>query len=245
MQSLNSQQKDFKAYVSEVSDGNMSFVWGEEQEVRSNRQELFKKASTDERSISIVQLEHGDEVKYIDESLNNSLEKESGDKIIADAISTDKRGLGLMLLVADCIPAVLYDQDKKAISIIHAGRKGVELNILGKTIEWMHKKYGTEASDLLLFSGPCIGKESYVFDSIVDIDTVFWGEYLRLGQDNKHYMDIIGKFKQQGQEAGLVESQINLSEIDTYQDKRYFSHRRSMATGETEGRFALLACIAE
>lgn len=241
MRALTSEQDGFKAMVSEISDGNMSYIWGDEKEVSNNRQNLIQQTSVLENSVSVIQLEHGDKIKYISRSLGNSLDRQSAELVVADAISTDKKGLCLMLLVADCIPAVLYDSAKPALSIIHAGRKGVELNILAKTITWMKATYSSRTEDLVLITGPSIAQESYVFDSKDQIDTHFWDSFLEYGSDGKYHMDVLGMFKKQAQNSGLTDLQMRFSKIDTYADNNFFSHRRCLATGEPEARFALLA----
>lgn len=228
---------------SEVSDGNMSFLWGDEADVIANRTKFIESAGIKPELVSVIQLEHGDKIYHAEQSLGNALDKRAASAVTADAIATDRKGLGLMLIVADCIPALLYDAQNHAVAIIHAGRKGVEQDILTKTVDWMNEKFGSKSDELELISGPSIAKESYVFDSKDAIDADFWGEFLSLGSDKKYHIDVLGKFRWQAKQAGLTGKHINLSAINTFTDHNYFSHRRSSATGEPEGRFALLAYI--
>lgn len=232
-----------KAIVSEISDGNMSFLWGDEADVVANRTKFIESAGIKPELVSIIQLEHGDKIHYVDKSLGNALNKSAAAAVTADAIATDRKGLGLMLIVADCIPAVLYDTQNAALAIIHAGRKGVEQDILTKTIAWMNEKFGSAISDMKLIGGPSIAKESYVFDDTKEIDVAFWGDFLSLGADKKYHMDVAGKFCSQAKLAGLTDPQVAMSKIDTFADRHYFSHRRSTAENKPEGRFALLAYI--
>ena len=229
-----------KVEFSKVSDGNMSFVWGNEADVIKNRQQFLEKCGFEPKSSTIVYLEHGVKIHKIEEPRGNIIDKSRQQELIGDGLYTDKAGATLMLVVADCIPAVLYDPVDKQICVLHAGRKGVELNILAEAIEKMNPK---NPNQLELIAGPAISKESYVFDSEKGVNKNFWGSDFKLGNDNKYHMDIKNKLKKQAIELGLAEKNVDISKIDTFIDENYFSHRRSMATSEPEGRFAVVVSI--
>jgi copper oxidase (laccase) domain-containing protein len=116
----------------------------------------------------------------------------------------------------------------------------VELNILAEAVKMMNPK---DPKQLILIAGPAISKESYVFDSDEGVDKKFWGSDFGLGNDKKYHVDIKNKFKKQAIYLGLSEKNISISKIDTYQDQNYYSHRKSMKTGEAEGRFAIIASL--
>jgi hypothetical protein len=187
-----------------------------------------------------VSLEHGKKIHNIDASIGNFLSKARQDELIGDGLIVKKPGIALVLVVADCIPAALYDPKSGQLAIIHAGRKGVEINILSEAVKMMGS---VDSKDLVLISGPAISKESYKFDSKEGVDTDFWGSEFTMGEDGKYQMDIKAKFKSQALQLGLSENNISISEIDTFNSKDYFSHRRSMATGEPESRFAIIASV--
>lgn len=229
-----------KVEFSKVSDGNMSFVWGNEADVIKNRQQFLKKSGFQPEDSTIISLEHGIKIHKIKESRGNILAKSRQQELIGDGLYTDKAGATLMLVMADCIPAVLYDPVDKQICVLHAGRKGVELNILAEAVEMIKPK---DPKQLILVAGPAISKESYVFDTDKGVDKEFWGSDFGLGNDKKYHMDIKNKFKKQAIYLGLSEKNISISKIDTYQDQNYYSHRRSMKTGEAEGRFAIIASL--
>lgn len=229
-----------KLEFSKISDGNMSFVWGNEADVIKNRQQFLENNSFELNDSTCISLEHGKKILKIDKPKSNLLDKSRQDELVGDGLYTNKPGVVLMLVVADCIPAVLYDPVDMQLCVLHAGRKGVELNILAEAIEMMKPK---DPKQLIMIAGPAISAESYVFDSDENVDREFWGNDFSLGDYKKYHMDIKSKFKKQAIELGLFENNIDISKIDTFDDKNYFSHRRSMATGEREGRFAITACI--
>jgi copper oxidase (laccase) domain-containing protein len=107
----------------------------------------------------------------------------------------------------------------------------------------MKTRYGTNPADVIMISSPSISAESYVFDSTDGMDLSFWGQDVSKGKDGKYHMDIKSRFESQAINAGIKRSNMTISPTDTFTDINYFSHRRSMATGEPEGRFAVFAQI--
>jgi YfiH family protein len=229
-----------KVEYSKVSDGNMSFVWGNEADVIKNRQQFLENNSFDADGVSYISLEHGNKIHKVDAPKANLLDSTRQDELVGDGLYTNRPGMALMLVVADCIPAALYDPLGRQLCVLHAGRKGVELNILAEAVKMMNPK---DPKQLILIAGPTISKESYVFDSDEGVDKKFWGSDFGLGNDKKYHMDIKNKFKKQAIYLGLSEKNISISKIDTYQDQNYYSHRKSMKTGEAEGRFAIIASL--
>jgi copper oxidase (laccase) domain-containing protein len=47
---------------------------------------------------------------------------------------TDRPGVALTILVADCAPVVLYDPVRRAIAVAHSGRVGTIRGVLPVTI---------------------------------------------------------------------------------------------------------------
>lgn len=56
---------------------------------------------------------------------------------IADAAVSSRRGLGLMIRVADCVPVLLADPAAGVIGAAHAGRAGLLAGVLGETVAAM------------------------------------------------------------------------------------------------------------
>jgi YfiH family protein len=229
-----------KVDFSKISDGNMSFVWGDEADVIKNRQQFLKKLGYNPKDTTIISLEQSNKVNKIRSSLGNVLDKSRMMELTCDGLVATGKHSTLMLIVGDCIPAALYDPVSKQLAIIHAGRKGVELNILSEAVKILGD---VDPKEMILISGPAISKESYVFDSEVGVDIDFWGKDFSPGEDGKYHMDIKSKFKSQAIALGLSEENIDISPVDTFASKDYFSHRRSMAKSEPEGRFAIIASI--
>lgn len=74
-----------------------------------------------------------------------------------DASTTNRPGLLLGVQTADCVPILLVDRKKRAVSAVHAGWRGTLQRILLKTIGKMQMQFGTKPADLLAAIGPSIG----------------------------------------------------------------------------------------
>ena len=90
---------------------------------------------------------HGDDVLLVDEPGPAPSEQVP----TADALVTATPGLGLMVRVADCVPVLLADPSTGVLGVVHAGRAGVVLDVVGRTLGRMYEQ---GASDLLAWVGP-------------------------------------------------------------------------------------------
>lgn len=231
---------------SEVSDGNMAYVWGKDspEEVEQNRSAFCKKIGTDIDKVTAVALQHGNEV-IIPTQANGGvgMHPNSQDIIEADGLITNQKGVGMCFIIADCMPVVVYDPANHAVGLFHAGRRGVEKDILEQGIKLMAKEYGSKAKDLMIGVGPAISTEDYGFEHTKELDTKFWGDRLKRENDGLYHMDIKNRLKDQAIELGVQPQNIEICSVNTFTDKNFFSHRRSAATGETEGRFAAIVYL--
>lgn len=93
---------------------------------------------------------HGDTVLQVTEPS----EQGAAEGVLqADALVTDRPGVGLMIRVADCVPILLVGSgaDGPVIGAAHAGRKGVALDIVTRAVERMQ---ALGASGLRAWIGP-------------------------------------------------------------------------------------------
>ena len=81
-----------------------------------------------------------------------------------DALITRDPQVLLGIYVADCCAVFLVDSRRSAIGLVHSGKKGTELNIVGAVIQKMAMEYGTEPADLVAQLSPCIRPPFYEVD---------------------------------------------------------------------------------
>ena len=84
---------------------------------------------------------HGDEVVHV---VDEPPAGPTDDVPVADALVTTRRGTGLMVRVADCVPVLLADPREGVVGAVHAGRVGTALDVVGRTVERMRELGATE-----------------------------------------------------------------------------------------------------
>src|SRR5262249_44982447 len=67
----------------------------------------------------------------------------------ADAIITRDRSVYLGIYVADCCAVFLVDPRRKAVGLVHSGKKGTSLNIVAQTVRRMSAEFGTDPDDAI------------------------------------------------------------------------------------------------
>jgi copper oxidase (laccase) domain-containing protein len=87
----------------------------------------------------------------------------------ADALVTDRLDLCLGIYVADCAPVFIVDPVRRAIGLVHSGKKGTELAIARETIVAMQRFFGSTPGDLVVQIGPCIRPPHYEVDFASEI----------------------------------------------------------------------------
>lgn len=78
----------------------------------------------------------------------------------ADAMVTDRPGVALGILTADCVPVLFADSEAGVIGAAHAGWKGAFSGVLEATVAAM-ADLGARADRIAAAVGPCIRQESY------------------------------------------------------------------------------------
>jgi hypothetical protein len=135
-----------------------------------------------------------------------------------DALVTDQAGLSVSVRTADCYPILLADQRRRAVAAVHAGWRGTAAGIIAKTIQRMHARFGTDASELRVAIGPGIGACCYE----VGLDVA-----LQFGFERAGCIDLAEINRLQLVAAGALESKIDTVAGCTKCDPlRFHSFRR-------------------
>lgn len=155
--------------------------------------------------------------------------------VFADVLYTETPGVAMFLPVADCVGTVVYDPKRRALALAHLGRHASIAKALSQTIEFFKQK-GSDPADIRIWMGPSVAKDDYVleyFDHQTDTD---WQNYVDSRADGVH-LDLAGYNKALAIKAGVPETNICVSDVNTARDTNYFSHSQ----GDTNGRFAVVA----
>lgn len=205
-------------------DGNLAYhVNDKEVNVDKNRQALEKYGFTI-KNLRYMNQVHKDTIKIVDKNSDFLLDN-------CDALITNEKNVPLLVMVADCIPVLLYDKEKGVIAAIHAGRNSTFLSISEKTAKKMIKEFACEAKNIKAILGPSIQKCCYeVSQELANIvKTSFGKEFV-----NNRNIDLQGINKQQLEKMGIKDIEIS-THCTKCTDNSYFSYRVSSSTGRFAG----------
>jgi len=157
----------------------------------------------------------------------------------ADALVTDRPGLALGILTADCTPLLLADREAGVIAAAHAGWKGALGGVVESTLALMEAR-GAERARIAAAVGPVIARKSY------EVDDAFLRRFAEAepanerfftpGREGHHQFDLEAYVLSRLADAGVTRAEA--LGLDTYSDRaRFFSYRRATHEGEpTYGR---------
>jgi YfiH family protein len=158
------------------------------------------------------------------------------DRPHADAMVTDRPGLLLGILTADCAPVLLADADAGVIGAAHAGWRGALAGVTDSAIAAM-EALGARRAHIHAAVGPCIAQASY------EVDEAFRGRFVDESSDNgrffvegpagKPHFDLEAYVVHRLLAAGVGE--VEALNLDTYGDEdRFYSFRRATHRGEAD-----------
>lgn len=151
------------------------------------------------------------------------------DRPAADALVTDRPGLLLGILTADCVPVLFADPAAGIVGAAHAGWKGAIGGVTDRTIDAM-VKLGADATRIVCAIGPCIGRASYeVGDDFAtrfeehDADNA---RFFTPAREGHRLFDIAAYVAARLADYGI--GRVEMLDEDTYsQPDRFFSYRRA------------------
>ncbi len=155
----------------------------------------------------------------------------------ADGMVTNKKGIALGVISADCVPVLLADNEAKIIGVAHAGWKGAYDGIIKSVVSEM-KKLGSKASNIEATMGPCIGYNSY------EVKADYKEKFIK---KHAEYETLFKPSPREGRMlfnlAGYVRTMLNKAGVKTVYDieldtlsneQKFFSARRSFLKSEKE-----------
>jgi YfiH family protein len=170
-----------------------------------------------------------------------------GGKVIpsTDALVTGTPGVNLILRFADCLPIFLYDPERQAIGLGHAGWRGTAAKLARQIATMMIEGLGSDPRKIIAGLGPAIGPCCYQIGAeVVEFlqgSLEDWERAVHHSEGNTFYLNLWEANRQQLVKAGIRE--IEASQICTAcHTDEFFSHRAEK--GKT-GRFAAVIGIRE
>lgn len=165
---------------------------------------------------------HGDQVIVVDGPTSHPPS--------ADALVSTESGIALAVMVADCIPLLMWDEVEGVIAAVHVGRKGLANGVAMKTVAVM-KSLG--AQRIQAYLGPSICGTCY------EVSEEMYNQVASIHPSAKSQMQS-GTFSLDLPRALAVELkangiQVSRSPICTLENSNFFSYRRDGVTGRQVG----------
>nr|WP_029625140.1 peptidoglycan editing factor PgeF [Sphingomonas sp. PAMC 26605] len=154
----------------------------------------------------------------------------------ADALVTDRPGLALGILTADCAPVLLADRAAGVVGAAHAGWKGALGGVTDSTILAM-EALGARRDRIAAAIGPCIARASYEVDAAFAqrfaADDPANERFFAEGHAGHFQFDLEAYVAHRLAAAGVT--RVAMLGLDTYADEaRFFSYRRATHRGEPD-----------
>ena len=191
------------------------------QDVKKNIEKVCLKIGCNKNKLILLNQIHSNNVYKI-----SKIPKK---KLKGDSLVTNKKGIALAILTADCAPVFIYDPVNNLISALHAGWKGAYKKIVSTTLR-KFKSSGSNFNDLIVVIGPCIGKDNY------EVRNDFLDKFIKQEKSNKKffktkrnkiYFSLTDYIKEQLVKFGV--KNIEIIKKDTYLlSNNFFSARRSV-----------------
>lgn len=168
--------------------------------------------------------------------------------VVADAMVTNRPGIALGILTADCAPVLMADRKANVIAAVHAGWRGALGGILDNAVQAM-VALGAKTNRIVAAVGPCIAQRSY------EVGPEFPIPFLEQDGDNHFFFTAAPReghyfFDLPGYVARRL-AKVSVSEVartpcDTFREEsRFFSYRRSVLKGEDDYGRNLSAIVLE
>jgi YfiH family protein len=200
--------------------------------VRENRRRAAAAFDLPESALVTAYQVHSPDVAVVDAPWQPG----QGPKV--DGLVTDKPGIALGILTADCAPVLLADARAGVIGAAHAGWRGAIGGVLDATLAEM-EKLGAKRGRITAAVGPCIGRLSY------QVGPEFPAPFLAEQGDNARFFlpDPTAQDRWRFDLPGYVVAKLKTLGVggaealpfDTCADEdRFFSYRRTCLRGEAD-----------
>jgi YfiH family protein len=132
---------------------NCGFSSGDDRAlVAENRARALRRLDLPPDRLCTVRQVHSARVLVVSEARHQPVE--------ADALVTDRPGIALGVVCADCAPVLIADREARVIGCAHAGWRGALAGVIEATVDAM-SKLGARREAMHAAVGPCIAQPSY------------------------------------------------------------------------------------
>ncbi len=226
---------------------NLSFAVGDEAaNVRENRRRAAAALGAGPADFVFAAQVHGSRAEVVSVADRGRGTLAAGDAAgPADALVTATPGTVLAILVADCVPIILYDPAAHVLACVHAGWRGTVARTAHSALAAMCS-LGTRPRDVIAGIGPSVAAGSYqVGEEVAGAARDAFGQRAQAllrpavtGGPGRWLFDLPAANRHVLRAAGVPDGQIHVAATPTGPDPGlFFSHRAERPCG----RFALAA----
>lgn len=202
-------------------------VGDDPQAVRANRELAAKAFGLDPARVVWMHQVHGNAVAHVVAPWGDAPAPE------VDAVVTDRRGLALAVLTADCVPVLLADPAAGVAAAAHAGRPGLVAGVVPAAVEAM-VRLGARPERITAVTGPAVCGRCYEVPEAMRAEVAAvvpeaWAET----SWGTPAVDVAA-----GVHAQLARAGVGTREkchICTMESSDHFSYRRERTTGRLAG----------
>lgn len=220
--------------TSTTLDGNMSFRFGNENEVLRNRKTFLEKHSIPWGDHVCMKCDHTEKIIFVDDT---KFPLDIHRMVDAEVLVTQKKHTALMLLTADCLPTSFFDPVTQTIALAHFSRQTIADLLPQKTVQFLQQMLGVNPANLQVNVGPHIHKDSYSFPAPLPHVSEIIAPFIETSGGTA-FIDLPSAHNHQLEEAGVLKSNIALCEIDTATSPNHFSYYIHKKKGDQDGRLA-------
>lgn len=208
--------------------------------VVENRRRAAAAVGLDLGDVVFAHQVHGRDVAVVGDADRGRGTRTVDDAPAADALVTATPGLGLAVMVGDCVPIVLVDPVAQVVAAVHAGWRGTVARVTDAAVAAM-ESLGADPARILAGLGPAITADRYqVGDEVADAARdCFGGDVdgvVRPDGTGRWTFDLWAANVRLLTEAGVPAAQIEVSPVGTGPGTPFFSDRSARPCG----RFAAL-----
>lgn len=212
--------------------------------VVENRRRAAAMVGLDLGDVVFCHQTHGRAIAVVDDRDRGRGTRTVDDAVPCDAVVTATPDVGLAVLVADCVPLVLYDPVAHVLAAVHAGWRGTVARIGEAAVEAM-AGLGADPARIVAGIGPAITVDRYqVGDEVAEAaracladDPAAIDDVVRPDGTGRWLVDLWAANRRILVAAGVQPGNIEVSTIGTGPGTPFFSDRAARPCG----RFAALA----
>ena len=157
------------------------------------------------------------------------------------------KNVALVYPAADCAVVRYYDREKDIIGLTHSDALKTGKNVIKSMSDYMKNHFNSNLDNVEIYVSAfayddwTYDKEpNFMYDKDKDGNVIGlnkeWEGYIEKVADDNYKIHYGDKIYDQISKSGIKEENIYFSDDNTLFNKNYYSHARSMTTGEREAR---------